>query len=491
MLTASSPVFGPPTLTLAEWTAALAGSPVASEAAALYAQVTAAGVDPAVALGQFAAESSLGSKGAATVTHSWGNNLWASWTTQFGATPYAPGNGYTYAAYPDWSHGLAAYLHLVGQYRTWGWATSLGAFASYWLTGGPNGNTTSYVGNIIATAQAAQSEQSYLPAFQSERGDPDGQIDDCTPRSVGMLLDWLTHGKNTGADLPDKPGGDDLASMAAFCAAHYGIDIGCLYATPPTFAQLQAFSGGMVIQGLYGAVPAPYNRFDPTYTGGHAVFALHADAGFYVMDPLAPADGGYRGEVWPDAVVSAYAYGLSGNQTVLCAVPSQENPMVTLTGTPGWFDAPLGAQIYELDGVTPLTKLAYYPAATGIYSPGQTSPDQRAVIIDHGAVKGELAIMNDADLTPHGGVTAPVTIADLFPPVVTKFLQDALEAAAASVGALNVAPYLAQITAGGTFHIAPTEALLFVLCSAVGHGVVSALRRDAPGLLAWLGLPKQ
>ena len=493
MLTASSPVFGPPTLTLAQWSAALAGSPVASEAAALYAEVTAAGVDPAVALGQFAAESSYGTAGYAVTTHGWGNQTWAGWETTFGATPYAPGNGYTYAAYPDWQHGLAAYLYLLGQYRTWGWAGSLGTMCAYWLSGSATltPRVTRYVDNIISAVQAALATNSYRPTFQSERGDPDGQIDDCTPRSTGMLLDWMTHGAQTGADLPDRPGGDDLASMAVYAQTHYGLDIGCLYATPPSFAQLDGFRGGMVIQGLYRAVPAPYNRFDPTYTGGHAVFALRDDGGFFVMDPLAPADGSYAGEYWPGAVVAAYATALSGNGSVLCAVPSQENPMVTLTGTPGYYDAPIGAQIYQLDGVSPLCKLENYPPQIGIYSPGATSATQRAVIITHDRVAGIVAIMNDADLTLRGSSTAPVTIADLFPPVVTKFLQDALEAAAASVGALNVAPYLAQITAGGTFHIATTEALLFVVCSAVGHGVVSALRRDAPGLLAWLGLAKQ
>ncbi len=493
MMNASSPVFGPPTLTLAEWTAALSGSPVAPDAAALYAQCVAAGMDPAVALGQFAAESSYGTAGYATVTHSWGNQTWATWEAQFGATAYAPGNGYTYALYPSWDLGLQAYLHLMGLYRGWGWAGSLGQMCAYWLSGSGTitARVTRYVNNIIAAVQSAQSEAGYLPAFQSERGDPDGQIDDCTPRSTGMLLDWMTHGTQTGADLPDKPGGDDLASMAAFAQAHYGLDIGCLYATPPTFAQLQAVTGGMVIQGLYGAVPAPYNRFDPTFTGGHAVFALHTDAGFFVMDPLAPADGTYHGEIWPDAVVSAYAYGLSGNQTVLCAVPPTEDQVITLTGSPGWYDAPIGSQIYQLDGVTPLTKLDYYPPSTGIYSPGATSASQRAILIDHGAVKGMLAIMNDADLTARSSPTpaptpvpAPTVITQVIPAPLLKFLTDAFQGAVAGLAAVNIAPYLP--IAGSHFTLTGAETLAAVLGVAAFDGLMGRVGADLPALFGWL-----
>ncbi len=503
-LAGTSPVFGPPTITLAEWTAALASSPVAPNAAALYALVVAAGMDPAVALGQFAAESSYGTKGYAVTTHNWGNNLWASWTAQFGGTPYAPGNGYTYVQYPDWTHGMQAYLYLMGQYRTWGWATNLTTMVGYWLSGSPTvtPRVTQYVNNIISAAQSAALQSNYLPAFQTERDEP-APWDDCTRRSVGMLVDWMTHGATvtngegipaTGGGTPGK-GATDLATAAAWVKLTFGIDIGCLYASPPTFAQLQGLTGGMVVQGLYGAVPAPYDRWDPTFTGGHAVFAYHDADGFFVMDPLGDPAQGYRGETWPDDVVQAYAYGLSGNQTVLCAVPATEDQVVTLTGTPGYYDAPLGAQIYALDGVTPLTKLDYYPPSTGIYSPGATSPTQRAVIIDHGGVKGMVAVMNLSDLTLRGGAVVPVpsptptpapviTILNWLPAPLAKFLQDAAVGAAEGVAVVNLAPYLP--VAGSQFTLHQGGVLAVVLFMAALNGIRGRAGNDLPALLNWL-----
>ena len=510
-LTATSPVFGPPTLSQDAWTTALAKSPVAPESASLYALVVAAGMDPAVALGQFAAESSFGTAGYAATTHSWGNNIYAQWTAQFDGTPFVASNGRTYAMYPDWTHGLQAYLHLMGLYRTYGWATTVTSMAAMWINGSPTvtPNVVQYVNNIIATASSAAATAIYLPAFQTERDEPP-PWDDCTRRSVGMLVDWMTRGQivtngegipATGGGTPGK-GATDLATSAAWVKTTYGLDIGCLYAQPPTFTQLQHLDGGMVIQGSYGAVPAPYDRWDPTFTGGHAVFAYHDADGFFVMDPLGDPAQGYKGEVWPDAVVQAYAFGLSGSQSVLCAVPPQEGDVLTVVpgSTPGWYDAPLGATIYTTDGVTPLTKLSYYPPSTGIYSPFATSATQRAVQILHDNVN-QLAVMNASDLTLR---TAPapspspspspaptpgsvVTIWDVIPRPLMKFMQDWIEGGIAGVGLVNVGPYLDQITTGGTFHLNPAAALITVVGVGFFHGVVSAFRRDLPSLMAWLG----
>ncbi len=498
MLTATSPVFGPATLTLDEWCAALAGSPVAGVSSALYGLCTAAGVDPAVALGQFDAESAYGTLGVAATTHSWGNQTWAGWETQFGATAFAPGNGYTYALYPDWTSGFRAYLYLLAQYAGWGWAPSLQTFAAYWLSGAPaiTARVTTYVGNIIAAVQSALAAASYLPAFQSEVDDRPENT--CTRRSVGMLLDWMTHGQNTGTDLPAPPSaeGDTISHLAAFEQAAHGIDIGCLYANPPTIAQLEAVNGGMVIQGLYAAVPSPYNAPDPAYQGGHAVFAVHGPDGFLVFDPLVAPDPAYRGAIWPDAVVASFATALSGNGTVLCAVPPQEDPMVTLQpGTSGWFDAPIGAQIYQLDGVTPLTKLSYYPPSTGLWSPGATSATQRAVIIDHNGAVDMMAIMNDADLTarstpaPTPTPLTPTTITDLLPKPIAQLIRDAFAGAVAGITTVNLAPYLP--VSGAHFTLTQAETLAVVLASALFTGVAGRVASDLPAVFAWMATVTQ
>lgn len=147
MLSPSSPVFGPATVTSADFVAFLVakGSPAAAEGARIYAVFTAAGIDPCVALGQFGAESSFGKAGYATVTKNWGNILYYTWTANMGATPWAPGNGYTYSVCASWTMGAQLYAALMTSYRTWGWAGSITTMASHWL----GSSSTSYVNNIV------------------------------------------------------------------------------------------------------------------------------------------------------------------------------------------------------------------------------------------------------------------------------------------------------------------------------------------------------
>ena len=56
----------------------------------------------------FHAESHSGTRGYAVITKNWGNILFYPWTRKYGATPYAPGNGYTYAKFPTWRAGVRA-----------------------------------------------------------------------------------------------------------------------------------------------------------------------------------------------------------------------------------------------------------------------------------------------------------------------------------------------------------------------------------------------
>ena len=88
-------------------------SPALGAAPAIYRRLVRAGVNPAFALGMFHAESQSGTLGYAVVTKNWGNILFYSWTRKYGATPYAPGNGYTYAKLPDLEGERAGAVRLV------------------------------------------------------------------------------------------------------------------------------------------------------------------------------------------------------------------------------------------------------------------------------------------------------------------------------------------------------------------------------------------
>ena len=89
-------------------------------------------MNPAFSLGTFHAESHSGTRGYATVTKNWGNILYYAWTADFGATRYAPGNGYTYAKFPSWLAGIRAYVDLLQRYDRSGY-TTVSSASAHWL----------------------------------------------------------------------------------------------------------------------------------------------------------------------------------------------------------------------------------------------------------------------------------------------------------------------------------------------------------------------
>jgi hypothetical protein len=126
------------------------GSPALAQGASIYKTLVAARVNPAFALGTFQAESSSGTRGYAVTTHNWGNILYHGWEAAYGAVPYAPGNGYTYAKYPDWLSSVRAYAHLVTLYDQDGY-TTVSSASAHWL-GTREGSTRhlAYLRNITA-----------------------------------------------------------------------------------------------------------------------------------------------------------------------------------------------------------------------------------------------------------------------------------------------------------------------------------------------------
>jgi hypothetical protein len=114
-----SPLFAPPSISEKRFVNKLrrAGSPAADEGASIYRRMVNNGFDPLIALGQFAAESSLGTKGFARTTRNWGNILFYDWTAALGAVEFAPGNGFHYSHFPTWTVGARAYIQLMKRYE--------------------------------------------------------------------------------------------------------------------------------------------------------------------------------------------------------------------------------------------------------------------------------------------------------------------------------------------------------------------------------------
>ena len=154
---ASSPVFAASRVTAASFAAFLRSkrSPAAVEASAIHAALVAAGVDPAVALGQLAAESSFGTAGYARITRNWGNivirwPLVPHWTRAFGGRPWKAPNGRSYASFSTWRDGARAYAALLRTYRARGWAGSISVMCRRWL----GGIGTAYIANIVRIANS-------------------------------------------------------------------------------------------------------------------------------------------------------------------------------------------------------------------------------------------------------------------------------------------------------------------------------------------------
>jgi hypothetical protein len=127
-----------------------ADSPALPAGSAIYGRLVRAGVNPAFALGMFHAESHSGTLGYAVITKNWANILYYPWTKQYGATRYAPGNGYTYAKFPTWRAGVRAYTALLGRYWRHGYR-SISTVSARWLgTHVGSKRHLRYLTNIVA-----------------------------------------------------------------------------------------------------------------------------------------------------------------------------------------------------------------------------------------------------------------------------------------------------------------------------------------------------
>jgi hypothetical protein len=125
------------------------GSPTLRKGGKIYRTFLKHGVNPAFALGMFHAESTSGTRGYAVITRNWGNLLYYSWLRRYGAVPYKPGNGYTYANFPSWGAGVRACAALLRRYDRAGYRTVSTASARWLGTRVGSKRHVRYLTNIV------------------------------------------------------------------------------------------------------------------------------------------------------------------------------------------------------------------------------------------------------------------------------------------------------------------------------------------------------
>ena len=185
---------------------------------------------------------------------------------------------------------------------------------------------------VVATTGAA-----YRPAFVTERK-TDTPWDDCTLSAAAMLADFASGGeiRPTRAALRAASGVADQAAVSdptslddaarALAAAAPGVTM----ERPSTGLDLD-WDGLMarirsgdaaVVQGMYGALTTQERRWNPSFSGPHAMYVQAGPTAdtLLVMDPLAPA--GSTGEVMPASDVRAFAEALSGSDRISAGVAS-------------------------------------------------------------------------------------------------------------------------------------------------------------------------
>jgi len=75
--------------------------------------------------------------------------------------PYAPGNGYTYAAYPTWLASVQAYVDLLGRYDAGGYSTVSKASAHWLGTYEGSDRHMTYLRNITSTMASRQATHGF------------------------------------------------------------------------------------------------------------------------------------------------------------------------------------------------------------------------------------------------------------------------------------------------------------------------------------------
>ncbi len=180
-----------------------------------------------------------------------------------------------------------------------------GVLSSLSTSGGSGTASGSGSFTTVGTGPTSGATTTYRPAFVTERKG-DTPWDDCTLSSAAMLVDFATGGgirpsraaMRTASGVTDQAGVSDPTSLDDAARAIAAAAPGVTVERPSTgldvdwnglMERLRSGSAA-VVQGSYGALTAGERRWDPSFTGPHAMYVQAGPTAdtLFVMDPLAP-----------------------------------------------------------------------------------------------------------------------------------------------------------------------------------------------------------
>ena len=209
--------------------------------------------------------------------------------------------------------------------------------------------------------------------------------------------------------LPPIHQGATLAQLSTGLQARYGFTQQRLVRDWPTVAAHLGRAGTVaVITGKYGTLPIRYRRWDPGFTGAHAV-AVYGNGGTapWWCDPLAPK-GTYRGEPIAMSTLHAYYEGYDGAGALLADIGElSRGNMAVFYNLSRWM-VPAGRSFYESPNGAKIGTFSAAMTITALGPPLDHSTDGidtewRACFVPTGAMTGtqamKLVYVRKVDLT--------------------------------------------------------------------------------------------
>jgi hypothetical protein len=198
------------------------------------------------------------------------------------------------------------------------------------------------------------------------------------------------------AGLPDDHSGATIAQLIQAGQKRYGLAGGYFvtrdWADVRTALLVPGFR--LVVQGSMAKVPASLRRWDPSFTGAHAVAARGNATAPMWCDPLAPK-GTYAGEPVTISTWQSYFLGLPGAQAFITEVGAltRGGPMAFVFEFSRWkvaagvpfYDQPNGTAIGKISNATTVTSVGVPLDRSTDGSPGKDFA-WRAVLVTSAAM---------------------------------------------------------------------------------------------------------
>ena len=195
--------------------------------------------------------------------------------------------------------------------------------------------------------------------------------------------------------LPADHQGATLAQLSGGLQARYGFTQQCLTRDWPTIAAHLGRAGTVaVITGKYGTLPVRFRRWDPGFTGAHAV-AVYGGTVPWWCDPLAPK-GTYRGEPIAMSTLRAYYEGYDGAGALLADVGELSRVNMAVLYNLSRWTVPAGCSFYEAPNGAKIGTFSAAMTITALGPPLDHSTDGidtewRACFVPTGAMTGTQA----------------------------------------------------------------------------------------------------